>query len=36
MRRLVGLTDSIDRNFSQLWEIMEDRGAWYHRDLDVT
>ena len=36
MRRLVGLTDSIDRNLSQLWEIMEDRGAWYHKDLDVT
>ena len=27
MRRLVDLTDSIDRNLSQLWEIMEDRGA---------
>ena len=36
MRRLVDLTDSIDRNLSQLWEIMEDRGAWYHKDLDVT
>ena len=36
MRRLVGLTDSIDRNLSQLWKIMEDRGDWYHKDLDVT
>ena len=29
MRCLDGITDSVDMNLSQLWEIVEDRRAWY-------
>ena len=28
MRQLDGITDSVDMNLSNLWEIVEDRGAW--------
>ena len=28
MRWLYSITDSMDVNFSKLWEIVEDRGAW--------
>ena len=27
-RWLDGITDSTDMNFSKLWEVVEDRGAW--------
>ena len=29
MRCLDGITDSVDMNLSQLWEIVEDGRAWY-------
>ena len=29
MRWLNGITDSIDMNLSNLWEIVEDRAAWH-------
>ena len=29
IRWLDSITDSVDMNLSKLWEIVEDRGAWY-------
>ena len=28
MRQLDGITDSVDMNLRNLWEIVEGRGAW--------
>ena len=29
MRRLDNITDKMDMDLSKLWEIVEDRGAWF-------
>ena len=29
MRLLDSITDSMHMNLSKLWDILEDRGAWY-------
>ena len=36
MRSLDGITDLMDMNLSRLWEIVEDRDAWYAADHGVT
>ena len=36
MRWLYSITDSMDMNLSQLCEVLEDRGAWGCRELDMT
>ena len=36
MRWLESITNSMDRNLSRLWNIVEDRGTWHAAVLEVT
>ena len=35
MKWLDNITDSINKNLSKLWEIVEDRGAWHAAVFEV-
>ena len=36
MRRLDGITDSVDMRLNKLWEMVKDREAWCRTESDMT
>ena len=36
IRWLASITDSMDMNLSKLQEVVEDRGAWDHKESNMT